>query len=126
VNKRITAEQILFDPWCRQPGDKKPSGSMKKSTLQPMEESKFEEEKSQELKDFEETKVHVYECSGSDEIADEDANLNGDLEIDEGPGPGEYIPTQTIDLRNDGLEEDGEMEFKEEGQASPLLSMRER
>jgi hypothetical protein len=36
VNKRITAEQILYDPWCRKPGDQKPDSLSKKTTTSAM------------------------------------------------------------------------------------------
>ena len=61
-----------------------------------------EEKTQQDLKDFENesNKIHVYECSDSDE-----GNIH-DEGSDNGQEIGEYVPTDTIDVRKDGHADD--------------------
>ena len=55
------------------------------------------------MKDFESqsNKIHVYECSDSDEGNISDEAGNADFQ-----GVGVYVPQHTIDVRKDGIDDD--------------------
>jgi hypothetical protein len=57
------------------------------------------------MKDFESqsNKIHVYECSDSDE-----GNISDDGANEDNQEVGVYVPQDTIDVRKDGVDDDDE------------------